>query len=99
LESAQGNKGSELTIDTQLCWYLADFLVPFFARLFPPLPVSALAALVIGHLLLHGHTRNEAADHIESQVVQLFETDATLPMSNLLLGFGVCIRLLLSAFH
>ena len=54
---------------------------------------------------------NGAADYVESQVLQLFEADATLespavcsairygPISSFVLGFGVCVRLLLSAFH
>ena len=33
---------------------------------------------VIGHVFLHGHARNGAADHVESQVLQRFEADATL---------------------
>jgi hypothetical protein len=33
---------------------------------------------VIGHVLLRGHARNGAADHVESQVLQRFEADATL---------------------
>jgi lauroyl/myristoyl acyltransferase len=35
----------------------------------------------------------------KSQVVRLFQADATFTMSSLLLGFGVCVGLLLSAFH
>jgi hypothetical protein len=42
---------------------------------------------------------NGAADYVESQVLQLFGADATFTMSSLLLGFGVCVRLLLSAFY
>jgi hypothetical protein len=34
--------------------------------------------LVIGHVLLHGHARYGAADHVESQVLQRFEANATL---------------------
>ncbi len=34
--------------------------------------------LGIGHVLLRGHARNGAADHVESQVLQRFEADATL---------------------
>ena len=33
--------------------------------------------LVIGHVLLRGHARNGAADHVKSQVLQRFEADAT----------------------
>ena len=40
--------------------------------------MSTLAGPVIGHVLLHGHARNGAADYVESQVLQLFEADATL---------------------
>ena len=35
----------------------------------------------------------------KSQVVRLFQADATFTMSSLLLRFGVCVGLLLSAFH
>ena len=34
--------------------------------------------MVIGHVLLRGHALNSAADHVESQVLQRFEADATL---------------------
>src|SRR5205807_8056385 len=40
--------------------------------------------LVIGHVLLHGHARNGAADHVESQVLQRFEPDATFTHVELL---------------
>ncbi len=33
--------------------------------------------LVIGHVLLRGHARNGAAGHVESQVLQRFEANAT----------------------
>src|SRR6476620_11534234 len=39
---------------------------------------------VIGHVLLHGHARNGAADHVESQVLQRFEADATFTHVELL---------------
>jgi hypothetical protein len=60
---------------------------------FPPVPFwdsSLLLHLVrpcrpiIGHVLLHGHARNGAADYVESQVVQLFEADATFTHVELL---------------
>ena len=88
-------------------FFTADFLAAFFALLLPPRP----RRLVIGHVLLRGHARDGAADHVERQVLQLFEADATLespavcsairygPISSFVLGFGVCVRLLLSAFH
>jgi hypothetical protein len=40
--------------------------------------------LVIGHVLLRGHARNGAADHVESQVLQRFEADATFTHVELL---------------
>src|SRR5467141_1002210 len=40
--------------------------------------------LVIGHVLLGGHARNGAADHVESQVLQRFEADATITHVELL---------------
>ena len=39
---------------------------------------------VVGHVLLHGYARNGAADHVESQVLQRFEADATFTMSSFL---------------
>jgi len=39
---------------------------------------------VVGHVLLHGHARNGAADHVESQVLQRFEADATFTHVELL---------------
>ena len=41
-------------------------------------------ATVIRHVLLHGHARDGAADHVESQVLQLFEADATFTHVELL---------------
>ncbi|HEY3150852.1 MAG TPA: metalloregulator ArsR/SmtB family transcription factor [Candidatus Binatia bacterium] len=72
-------------------FFTADFLAPFFALL-PPLanPFGVSLAQerprrpVIGHVLLRGHARNGAADHVESQVLQLFEADATFPHVELL---------------
>src|SRR6266446_5474003 len=40
--------------------------------------------LVIGHVLFRGHARNGAADHVESQVLQRFEADATFTHVELL---------------
>ena len=40
--------------------------------------------LVIGHVLLRRHARNGAADHVESQVLQRFEADATFTHVELL---------------
>jgi hypothetical protein len=40
--------------------------------------------LVIGHVLLREHPRNGAADHVESQVLQRFEADATFTHVELL---------------
>jgi len=40
--------------------------------------------LVIGHVLLRGHARNGAADHVESQVLQRFEAEATFTHVELL---------------
>src|SRR6476620_11762443 len=39
---------------------------------------------VIDHVFLHGHARNGAADHVESQVLQRFEADATFTHIELL---------------
>ena len=39
---------------------------------------------VIGHVLLHGHARNSAANHVEGQVLQRFEADATFTHVELL---------------
>ena len=47
-------------------------------------PANAFRSFVLGHVLLRGHARNSAADHVESQVVQLFEADATLTHVELL---------------
>ena len=66
---------------------------------------------MFGDVLLHEHARDGAADYVESQALELFEPGATLenpavssairygPISSFVLGFGVCVRLLLSAFH
>ena len=91
-EAEIGNRGRGRGHFFDFAFFTADFVgallaLPLKAR--PLLHRFALAherprRLVIGHVLLHGHARNGAADHVESQVLQRFEADATFTHVELL---------------
>jgi len=66
--------------------------VPFSCPLGLAFAQERSCRAVIGHVLLHGHARNGAADHVESQVVQLFEADATFAHVELLAALLILIR-------
>jgi hypothetical protein len=83
-------------------FFTADFFSPLPAR--EPFESQAAPSLalrrsfplqdrprrtVIGHVLLHGHSRNGAADDVESHVVQRFEADATFARVQLLAALFV----------
>ena len=57
---------------------------PLLHSRYGPVPEERPRRPVIGHVLLHGHARNGAADHVESQVLQLLEADATFTHVELL---------------